>query len=234
MMMIKYEIGNIFPTPLYRVHGKTEKFRFLITKEIEDVIKDLEYQTSKPEALPPPEFPRANVNDRLDGQVQIYHISENKWILEDNKFKKIRSFCEEHIDNYVEKVIGPADGYDFCITQSWLNITKPGQEHGRHHHENTTISGIFYIKNASHCPINFYNKIHTKHDLSMNLKTATPYNTVVASTAVKDGDLLLFPGWLDHSVDKNNHTTDRISLAFNVFAKGIYGKESELNQVHIK
>jgi uncharacterized protein (TIGR02466 family) len=37
---------------------------------------------------------------------------------------------------------------------------------------------------------------------------------------VKDGTLLLFPAWLDHSVDENRSAEERISVSFNLMFTG--------------
>ena len=51
---------------------------------------------------------------------------------------------------------------------------------------------------------------------------------------VENNTLTLFPSWLEHSVEPNkNATTDRISLAFNVFAKGIFGKKEFSNELFL-
>ena len=47
-------------------------------------------------------------------------------------------------------------------------------------------------------------------------------------------DLLLFPSWLEHNVNPNpDATTDRVSLGFNTFAKGIFGKRSDINELFL-
>jgi len=224
MMKMKYEIANLFPTPLYRAHGKDAKLRFLITKEIEDIVETYAFQSELHDE-----------RDRDQGDTKIYHISDNKEILYDSKFKKIRSYCEEHIAIYVDKILGIAEGeYDFYITNSWLNGFRQHEVIGRHFHANCIISGVFYIKNATNCKINFYDPANTKRELQMNRKNFTPYNTMLASMVVEDGDVILFPGWLEHSTTPNNNTTDRISLAFNVFAKGTYGTYENINMITIK
>ena len=46
------------------------------------------------------------------------------------------------------------------------------------------------------------------------------------------GKLLVFPSWLKHGVEPNEKaTTDRISIAFNVFAKGNFGERGSLNEL---
>ena len=43
----------------------------------------------------------------------------------------------------------------------------------------------------------------------------TADNTDLVAVKVKDGDLLMFPAWLQHSVDANRSDRIRISISFN-------------------
>ena len=52
--------------------------------------------------------------------------------------------------------------------------------------------------------------------------------------SVENNTLILFPSWLEHSVEPNEKaTTDRISLGFNIFAKGFFGNKGFLNELII-
>ena len=45
---------------------------------------------------------------------------------------------------------------EFYFTQSWVNITRPGEFHHRHSHQNSIISGIFYLNSVKNDNVNFY------------------------------------------------------------------------------
>ena len=52
------------------------------------------------------------------------------------------------------------------------------------------------------------------------------------SINITNNALILFPSWLQHSVPANKTTnTDRISISFNTFAKGIFGKKEALTEL---
>ena len=44
----------------------------------------------------------------------------------------------------------------------------------------------------------------------------TAENTDQVVVRVRDGTLLLFPSWLEHSVDANRSDEERISISFNL------------------
>ena len=71
------------------------------------------------------------------------------------KLGKIKQFCEQQIKIYVNETINPKEELDFYITQSWLNITKPGEYHHEHSHANSIISGVFYISTEEDDKITF-------------------------------------------------------------------------------
>jgi hypothetical protein len=48
-------------------------------------------------------------------------------------------------------------------------------------------------------------------------------NADQAIITVTDGTLLIFPSWLEHSVDANASERLRISVSFNINVLGLYG-----------
>ena len=51
----------------------------------------------------------------------------NNTYIFNGKLKGIKQFCEQHIKSYVEQIIYPKEELDFYITQSCLNVNKPGE-----------------------------------------------------------------------------------------------------------
>ena len=152
------------------------------------------------------------------------------------KLKKIKQFCEEQLKIYVEQVIVPKEELDFYITQSWLNITKPGEHHHEHSHANSIISGVFYISTEEDDKITF-SDLNTKvRDLiKFEKKEFNIWNSASWFFPSVTNQLLLFPSWLDHKVDINEKaTTDRISISFNTFVKGTLGSRKDLTELILK
>ena len=162
-------------------------------------------------------------------------LSTNSYIFT-GKLKKIKQFCEQHIKTYVEHVINPKEELDFYITQSWLNITKPGQFHHSHWHSNSIISGVFYISTEEGDKITFQDpNSKIKKLISFEDKEHIIWNSINYSVHSITNELILFPSWLDHGVEVNEKaTTDRISLSFNTFVKGTLGKRTNLTEVILK
>ena len=202
---MKREIMGILPIPVY----KTERELNISESESEEIKSIIE----------------EGVHDRL-GNLR----SDNSYIF-DNKLKKIKEFCDQHIKIYAKEIIDPKKELNFYITQSWLNITKPGGSHFRHWHPNSIISGVFYVSTVEDDTICFFNKSKTFEMLQIE-SNVNAYNTHVWGVSVKNNALILFPSWLEHSVERNEKaSSDRISISFNVFMKGTIGSENNLNEL---
>ena len=162
-------------------------------------------------------------------------VSDNSYIFND-KLEKIKEFCEQHIKVYVEQIIKPKEKLDFYITQSWINVTKPGEFHHKHAHQNSIISGVFYIAAEEDDKITFSDpNAKVKELIKFEVENYHMWNSTSWFLPVNNNELVLFPSWLSHQVEVNEKaTTDRISIAFNTFVKGTLGKRKDLTELILK
>ena len=199
-MASDYTIDGIFPVPVYSTH-RDSGVDSTEKKEIENIIK----------------------GGRRIGQT----TSINNYVF-DTKLKKIKEFCEHHINVYGEKIIKPTKELDFYITQSWLNITKPGEFAYPHFHDNSIISGVFYVSTIENDNILFSDPFYKMEGLKLN-------NRTVCRFGVKDYQLIIFPSWLLHGVELNESAKgDRISIAFNTFVKGNVGERDNNTELFLR
>ena len=161
--------------------------------------------------------------------------SNNSYIF-NGKLKKLKQFCEQHIKTYVEQVIVPKEELDFYITQSWLNITKPGEHHHEHSHANSIISGVFYISTEEDDNITFTDpNIKLKGLIKFEQEEFNPFNSTTWFFPSVTNELVLFPSWMNHKVEVNEKaTTDRISISFNTFVKGTVGRREVKTELILK
>ena len=161
-------------------------------------------------------------------------FSNNSYIFND-KLKRIKQFCEQHLKIYVEKVICPSEAIDLYITQSWLNITKPGEAHHQHYHSNSIISGVFYISTEEDDKISSEDpNCKLKEQIRFDVKEFNPFNSTTWVFPAITNELILFPSWIDHQVGQNiTATTDRISLSFNTFIRGHLGNQLNKNELFL-
>ncbi|MCG8428491.1 MAG: 2OG-Fe(II) oxygenase family protein [Chromatiales bacterium] len=109
-------------------------------------------------------------------------------------------------------------GYDaFEITGCWANINSPGCSHRMHSHPNNFLSGAYYLQTqAGADTINFHDPRIQAAVIRPPVTELTGSNTDQVVVKVKDGMLLLFPAYLQHSVDANTSDRERISISFNI------------------
>ena len=204
-----YELNAIFPTPVYFTH-RSSNFEEE-EKEVKDIFSDGIHKN------------------------ESNFTSDNTHIF-DTKLKNLKEFCEKHINIYVKEIINPKKELDFYITQSWLNITKPGESHHIHSHGNSIISGVYYVATVEDDKINFHDfGSEVKYRMNFDIKEYNYWNSSSWFIPVEKNKLLLFPSWLPHSVDENEKaTTDRISISFNTFTKGSLGSLKQLNELILR
>jgi uncharacterized protein (TIGR02466 family) len=160
--------------------------------------------------------------------------SLERYLLKDKiEFTSIKTFIEDGIKNYVDTVVKPKDDLQFYITQSWLNYTKPGEHHHKHAHPNSLLSGVFYFNaDKEKDKIYFYDDNEYKR-IKLEPKEWNLYNSNSWWYPVGTGDLVIFESNLTHMVDTTISDQTRISLAFNVFAKGSFGSEDSLTALYL-
>jgi uncharacterized protein (TIGR02466 family) len=136
------------------------------------------------------------------GGYQGHHFSDNQ--LFTTIKRNILSFQDEPIKkfNYV----------------SWVNVNGPGSYNERHSHDphsGTFLSGVFYVK----CPegsgrIRFYDPrphIQSAADMKYYNRSDTyHWFPPIPNT------MIMFPSWLEHDVEINRSTEERISISFNI------------------
>lgn len=95
----------------------------------------------------------------------------------------------------------------------WTNVNKPGSLNMIHNHVMASchLSGVYYIQGENTGAIRFY----THEQLYNLIPDGMPYQHKIGH-APSDGDILLFPSYLQHDVDINLSPKDRITIGFNV------------------
>ena len=157
--------------------------------------------------------------------------TEEKYLLENKEMARVKDRLTECCNEYageVWKVQNPS----MFITQSWANWTKPNHHHHQHTHKNSLYSGVFYLSaDDEKDRICFFAPLQS--ELMPVYKEWTKWNSDMWWVPIKTGEVVLFPSWLKHGVDtvEEGNREERISLAFNVFAKklGAYELSTELD-----
>jgi uncharacterized protein (TIGR02466 family) len=126
-----------------------------------------------------------------------------------------------HISNNIKDVFKNYgwvyDPSKIKCSSMWAIINKKGNYNMEHSHSNNYLSAAYYVKAPENCG-NF--KASNPNIINRNLfpksNQATELNSNSASIKITEGDLLIFPAYLPHSVEENKSDEDRVIVSFNI------------------
>ena len=99
----------------------------------------------------------------------------------------------------------------------WAIINKKGNFNIEHTHPNNYLSAAYYVKAPDNCG-NF--KATNPNILNRHVRAksekANELNSNSVSIKISEGDLLIFPAYLPHSVEENKSDEDRVIISFNI------------------
>ena len=103
------------------------------------------------------------------------------------------------------------------ISNMWAIINKKGSLNQKHLHSNNDLSAAYYVTAEENCgDIIFYDPRPAtiyKHPIA---KKPNILNATINSISPEPGMLVLFPSYLEHSVDPNLSEQKRIVISFNL------------------
>lgn len=195
------QVHGLFPTPLI-------KFPFQIDETEKTALMNLEMVTAT-------------------GDQAIYNhlFSRDTYVLNLPQLRPLREKLENRINEFACNVLGHSQ--PLIVTQSWVNQNKPGEAAHRHTHPNSIISGVLYIEVPKDSGTIRFHKHMPNPTTSWTVYPETDTDRVINSVWAWDwidilsaaNELLLFPSYLPHSVNVNDSSSDRWSLAFNAIPK---------------
>jgi uncharacterized protein (TIGR02466 family) len=158
--------------------------------------------------------------------------SIDNYILENPNLAELKTFFLSCINEFIKEIYDPINEIVPYITQSWINFTYPTEYHHFHKHQNSFLSGVFYVK------VNRHDKIHFVKESSQILFTIPKeFNVFNAESwffEVEENSLVIFPSYQQHGVLALPYeSNERISIAFNTFLKGDIGSEQGLCMVKL-
>lgn len=109
---------------------------------------------------------------------------------------------------------------DIALTSAWVNINDTRQCMNSEHIHNQVFSGVFYLKAPEESGKLVLqnpgiNRMWKGCDLTANKNQFTGESIRIEPV---EGNIFLFPSYLPHSVETNNHDEERISISFDIIA----------------
>ena len=157
--------------------------------------------------------------------------SKDSYLLKHKEFKNIKDFIYKCINKFTKNIY--QSDQKVVITQCWLNKNPKGSKHHEHVHPNSIISGVFYFRQDPKLPpISFSKSI--QNAMKLDPKKYNNLNSETFLLPCTDGELILFPSNLKHSVPINEGDEPRISMSFNTFSIDTLGSKDSLTHLDIR
>ena len=155
--------------------------------------------------------------------------SENSQVLRTPEYAGLKDIVMKAAETYCYEVMRYEREMKLRITQSWLNLSLENQGHHLHHHPNSFISGILYLKCRKGDSVEFSNTDFKT--LEPGISERILLNSDFFPVEVEAKDIVIFPSLTPHRVQCVDVQTPRISLAFNFFPYGVIGTDARFSEL---
>jgi uncharacterized protein (TIGR02466 family) len=120
-------------------------------------------------------------------------------------------------------------GYEAIeITGCWATVLAKGAAHKEHSHPNNFLSSVYYVHvRPGSDTINFHDPRRQTYVIRPPVVELTAENSDQVVVRLTDGTLLMFPSYLEHSVDANTSEEERVSISFNLMFSSFTEKLSK-------
>ncbi len=162
-------------------------------------------------------------------------MSRNDSVLHDDALHRVRKFVDEQVFHYKKNLLRIRDETELYVTQSWVNVARPGQFHPKHKHPNSVVSGVIFFDDNQRQdlpPIRFHRAAEAL-SLDFDYEELNDFNASCREIVPESGLLILFPSQLEHDVGTNESNRSRRSLSFNTFVRGRVGGKRQLTEISV-
>ena len=137
--------------------------------------------------------------------------------MQENDPKNFIKFILPAIEQVITDMNWEKQKQSININNMWAIINTGGSANLRHQHGNSTISGAYYVRAPKNSgDIVFYDPRPAPVYTYPKAINPNFLNAQVNGISPKEGALVLFPSYLDHSVNENLSNDERIVISFNI------------------
>ena len=161
-------------------------------------------------------------------------VSKNHTLLESYGMNRVKDFMVNFTKDFVRDTLKIKQ--EFYLTQSWATKNAKGDRHHGHTHPNTLLSCVYYVQaDSGKLTVSTdRNGLFPNFDFNFEFEEFNNYNAKSWTFDVKTGDMVLFPGYLNHFSTPNESDTDRIIIGANFFTRGKFGTYDNTDLIEIK
>ena len=137
--------------------------------------------------------------------------------LKDNMPTKFITSIGKNINTALNDMGWDLESQFIKITNMWSIVNEGGAWNQKHHHSNSDISAAYYVSAYDDCgDIVFYDPRPARVYKFPVAKSPNKLNATINSVKPEAGLLILFPSYLEHSVNPNLSNKKRIVVSFNL------------------
>lgn len=125
-------------------------------------------------------------------------ISHTDYKHEDNKKEYVNFFIKNILPDYHNNLRKKLGVNTIHISNLWFQVYRKGDFHGRHTHEKTHFTNVFYINLP---------------DKKLTTRINKPQQQVLD---IEEGTIVTFPGYFEHESPVNNSNQEKIIISFNI------------------
>tara|TARA_B100000085_G_C18546851_1_gene514234 strand:+ start:1227 stop:1889 length:663 start_codon:yes stop_codon:yes gene_type:complete len=161
-------------------------------------------------------------------------VSQNNTLLEEPGLHRLRHFMNDVTMKFIHNDLKLKN--EFYMTSSWATKNEKGSKHHGHTHPNTLFSTVYYARAESGQLViaATQNGLTPNFDFQYDIESYNVFNAKSWNIPVKTGDIVIFPGWLQHYTTPNEHEQPRIVVGANFFTRGKFGKYENTDYLEIK
>ena len=147
-------------------------------------------------------------------------LSSSSFDLNQNEPKQFVNMISKSISECLVDMGWDIKKQQVKISAMWSIVNPPGSSNQRHIHGNNFISAAYYVKAPKDSgSIKFFDPNEVKKFRHPEIENRTDLSAFGYAIKPIEGNLLIFPSYLYHSVGKNISNEDRIVISFNVDIK---------------
>ena len=129
-------------------------------------------------------------------------------------FKELAEGLLPSVKEYLQEIKAVEPKEIYCVGM-WCTINRPMSAHQRHIHPMSACSGTYYVNASPEMGNIFIHDPYDNRQMGIVFKPDSPLAFDTYAIPVKSRKVVLFPGWVAHSVQQNMSKKDRIGVSFN-------------------
>jgi len=199
-METKSEVHLLFPTVIQVTDVEdSEAFNEHLLKELDKIRKTTE------NSLPP------------SWSCTLYTtIASGFSLLEREEFAGLGNIIIEEATKFANTLRLDLEHHALKLNECWVNIYGLNDSQESHIHQNSVISGIYYVKAPKGCAEVLFHSPMADSMLEPPTSEVVSHNTSIVAFTPQPGRIILFRSSLRHSVRANPVEKERVSIAFNI------------------